>query len=498
MKKSLIIPIVISLSPAVCAADLGIRANDANPAWVDQGIAVMQTPSALSRSFFGIEYPSTAGQDEMTLQAGFWRIRPSGSCSWREINVAPGVFNWAALDAQVAAARALGLRVILPLGGTPEWAATDPTSGDPRWGAGSSSRPRDLSTWSEYVYTLSSRYRQQIDAYEIWPEADSFTCWSDDMTTLAEMTRLAYFLIKSNDPSATVICASMGTRRIASQSHIANYYAALKAEGYPFDAWGLLGYPDGPDRETHYLENITIWQELVVRVVGDVQDPALAKPVFDLSLNFGLPGPRDLPGNDHGGEQTVEMMLNGYAAAAGLGIDVCVWNGYESSFFDQPLGACIRPDDGSADAFNWMVTAASTSGSIPTFGDWQATQVPRFVDWLAEHGLSSTLSGETRSSRGYPLLLHFAYGVDPDRPIPAKRLPHLQGDGSGGPTFRFAVPKAAVGVTITPEFSASLGGAWSNMTAQAEWVGEDATDAYYEVSPPSDSQTGFFRLHLAQ
>jgi hypothetical protein len=58
------------------------------------------------------------------------------SASWRQIETAPGVYNFTAVDADVAKAEALGKRILLNLAGTPTFWASKPTQTGSFFGGG--------------------------------------------------------------------------------------------------------------------------------------------------------------------------------------------------------------------------------------------------------------------------------------------------------------------------------------------------------------------------
>ncbi len=73
--------------------------------------------------FFGMVVKQPGLQP--AVQAGARRLWDSG-VSWAALEPAPGSFNWAILDQEVAAAEAAGAEVTLTLGMTPTWASSQP------------------------------------------------------------------------------------------------------------------------------------------------------------------------------------------------------------------------------------------------------------------------------------------------------------------------------------------------------------------------------------
>jgi uncharacterized protein YjbI with pentapeptide repeats len=170
--------------------------------------------------------------------------------AWRDVNPAPGVFDWSILDRRVAQVESWGGRPLLVLGLTPQWAAADPAAGDPRWGPGSASPPVDFANWALYVQAVSSRYGDRIGAYELWNEANLKTFWQGTPEQMAELSLLSYPIIKQNSPNATVLTPSVTTRLSSGGRFTAGYLTSLEAGGsdldsLPFDAFAIHTYPAG-------------------------------------------------------------------------------------------------------------------------------------------------------------------------------------------------------------------------------------------------------------
>src|SRR3979409_1516399 len=83
--------------------------------------------------------------------------------------------NFALLDSQVAAARRLGLGVLISLGGSPQACSIRPRPADlsscPSRGA------RELRAYAAYVRTVVRRYRGRVGYYESWVEPNHRSFW---------------------------------------------------------------------------------------------------------------------------------------------------------------------------------------------------------------------------------------------------------------------------------------------------------------------------------
>jgi Bacterial Ig domain len=133
----------------------------------------------------------------------------------------------ARLRADVAAYRARGIRTLFVVSSTPAWAA------GPR-GAGLAG-PRDPEDYARFVGELA-RLVPDVEAIEIWNEADEGTFWAGgpEPGAYAALLRASYAAIKAQDPGITVVSTGM----------VANNYEFLSdmydaGAGGSFDAVGV-------------------------------------------------------------------------------------------------------------------------------------------------------------------------------------------------------------------------------------------------------------------
>ncbi len=91
------------------------------------------------------------------------------TADWSEIESRQGTRTWGGLDDAVNAARAVGLRVVLVLFGTPRWAspATGEELNDPSIYA--RQPPRRLEDWEAFVMAVAERYKDRVRDWQIWP-----------------------------------------------------------------------------------------------------------------------------------------------------------------------------------------------------------------------------------------------------------------------------------------------------------------------------------------
>ena len=118
--------------------------------------------------------------------------------------------DFALLDSQVAAARRLGLGVLVSLGGSPQACSIRPRPADlsscPPRGA------RELRAYAAYVRTVVRRYRGRVGYYESWVEPNHRSFWptGPDPVEYAALARAEYGALHNADPHARLILAGTG------------------------------------------------------------------------------------------------------------------------------------------------------------------------------------------------------------------------------------------------------------------------------------------------
>ena len=356
------------------------------------GMAIFQTD--------GNSNPFLSVGPEVGWNAGLEGLRPLGSplyrlwdmkVAWRDVNPAPGVFDWSILDRRIAQTEAWGGKPLMVLGLTPQWAASDPNAGDPRWGAGTASAPASLDSWRAYVRALVQRYGDRIGAYETWNEANLQTFWQGSAAELADMVRIANEEIKAGS-SATVLLPSVTTRLAGGYKFTQALLEALgdNPENF-FDAFAIHTYPKGSAGATYKdncqvtttpfdcidtldpraaaaqrFDDIRTWQQKVVEQVGE-NSLVLSKGLWDTEVNYGLAGPGINPPVDWSDAQGAELISYTYADSRALGIDATFWYEFTAAPYDL-LGVQLTPQTPLTQAayFALPATPTGTSGQNPT------------------------------------------------------------------------------------------------------------------------------------
>jgi hypothetical protein len=196
--------------------------------------------------------------------------------NWPYIQPSQGVYKWSNLDAWVRVAKQHNVSFHFAFEGVPQWAASDLSTCHPIY-LNFTNCPPNIQYWDDYVTALVTRYKGQIQYYELWNEPDqSPTIAISDMVTL---TNHAYNIIRSIDPSAKIISPS-----ILNTSYADQYYAAggttsvdiIGMHAYSDPALGLD--PEGLTPSRYLLEGV-----LSIISKYDLQD----KPLWDTEGSFG-------------------------------------------------------------------------------------------------------------------------------------------------------------------------------------------------------------------
>ena len=190
--------------PLGCAVSSSAGANSAA-----QQLQLQTDTSIVSPAFFGMVVQGAGTVPAVVTGA---RRLWDPSVIWAALEPQRGVFAWAALDAEVAAAEAAGAKITLVLGMTPAWASSAPSQSS-AYGPGATAMPASLADWDEYVAAVATRYGGRITAYQVWDSPENSTEWSgsaasvgSDMATLAAHAATA---VHAGDGAAQIVSPSL-------------------------------------------------------------------------------------------------------------------------------------------------------------------------------------------------------------------------------------------------------------------------------------------------
>lgn len=136
-----------------------------------------------------------------------WRLWDA-DVTWPDLEPIKGQWQFGRLDRYLSLAQQHGTGVLLPLAGSPPWASARPQVAT-NYTPGFSAEPANIDDWRTYVRTVASRYKGQIQAYEIWNEPNLREFYSGTVDQLVTLTNEAAQIIHSVDPHAIVVSPSV-------------------------------------------------------------------------------------------------------------------------------------------------------------------------------------------------------------------------------------------------------------------------------------------------
>ncbi len=302
-------------------------------------------------------------------EGGAWASAPFGALrlwdngtAWSQIELAKGQFKWDNLDGVVETAESRGLTDILyVMGTTPDWAAANPeklnASDYPQPGAAEA--PANIADWSEWVTAVVTRYKGRISSYQIWNEANLANFFNGTPAQMAELTKVAYDIIKAIDPEAQVVSASPSTRLVKSfDRFFPAYLEELAALDWPVDVIAIHTYPDATG-------DPSIRAALILKAIDVLKaSGAPTLPLWDTELNYGLAGPGDIPKQEITGARAAGFVVRTFIDDLRLGVDRSYWYIWTLKPYDLLGVQAYSGSDGEQGFFavNDWVTGATFGG----------------------------------------------------------------------------------------------------------------------------------------
>jgi hypothetical protein len=244
-------------------------------------------PGTVSSTFFGVHdhepigEPSAAGWPDAPV--GSFRAWDAG-VTWRDIEVAPGEFDFSRLDAIVDTAEQNDSDVLLVMGQTPAFHAVDPAS-ESFSGEGASSPPK-MAAWRFYVRTLAERYADRPVILQVWNEANVDGFWRGTPQEMADLTAAAHDVIADVDPEALLVSPATVTRLSSQRKWIDDFYGT-SVDGAPvadfLDVVSLQLYPVAEGTPETSLE-------LLAAMRSVLESHGVDKPIWNTEINYGLTG----------------------------------------------------------------------------------------------------------------------------------------------------------------------------------------------------------------
>jgi alpha-D-ribose 1-methylphosphonate 5-triphosphate synthase subunit PhnH len=303
--------------------------------------ALAQTPSSvpIPPSLFGnhlindLDWPTVP----------FAALGKGTGVAWSAIEPTKGSYNWARLDERVDTASSHGVSIFYAGGGVPPWAAADTsTCHSGVWGPYCTSTVANMQDWVDFMTELVSRYKGRIQVYELWNEPqNSFT---GTYAELVALTQQEYNIIRSIDPSATILSPSMVSYGYA---YLDNYFAAGGTRG--IDAVAIHTYPN-PTNDI--AEVVTGSMTTTIKTVMSKYGLS-GKPLWDTEGSWGNTSSGAITDPD----LRTAFVARSYLLHWSIGITRFYWYAWDSQAWGNLWSSTSGPSEAAiayGQVYNWM------------------------------------------------------------------------------------------------------------------------------------------------
>jgi hypothetical protein len=387
---------IVLLAATLAGCSLG---SDASPKAVQASPSpsTSPTPSPTPSGPEPIESTFFGSHDHDPVAS--WPDGPVGSLrawdagvTWREIETAPGQYDFGRLDALVDQAEQHDSDVLLVLGQTPTFHATDPAA-ESFYGAGASSPP-DPAAWTKYVHTVAKRYAGRPVILQVWNEANVSGFWSGTQQQMADLTKAAHDALDGITPRPTLVAPALVTRLTSQRAWIDAFYGT-SVDGTPVadfvDVVSLQLYPAAEGTPETSME-------LLTGIRSTLAAHGVQKPIWNTEINYGLTGQ---PVDPFPEREQVRDVVATYLLNAANGVTRVYWYGWDQQSI---VGVLLTEADGvtltkAGDAFvtvhDWMLGATVTGCEQDAQKTWTCTldhpDGPRTVYWNADQSARVTV-----------------------------------------------------------------------------------------------------------
>lgn len=322
------------------------------------GSLIVSAPAAsavnpLPDEAFGMHVPTISQGTTPGITYGSIRLWDSG-VAWGQVQQKKNLFWWNGMNDSIARSNEQGAEILYVLGSTPTWAASNKKQGRyPNRGAASMPKRKD---WQRWVRTVTQRYGDSIGAYQIWNEANLKDFWRGSPKQMAILTADAYRIIKQNDPTATVVAASSTVRlEPAYKRFFPKYLNELRKRNWPVDAIAIHTYPSGQGTPADRVRYIQQTKADMARAGVPAN-----KQLWDTEVNYGIPGPGPIPGQQITGQTAADWVARTYLDNLILGVDRAYW--YYWSPANNRIG--ITMQDGTTGAIGYQTVESWSANSF--------------------------------------------------------------------------------------------------------------------------------------
>ena len=274
-----------------------------------------KAPAKVTSRFFGLHAPQLATAFP-GARVGAVNLTTNG-VYWRDIETAPGVFDFTRLDALVTQAHLHGAQPLLVLGQTPAFHSTKPGS-QQVWAT-----VPQLAAWKTYVTKTVAHYGTRVD-YEIWPEANISTNWAGTPRQLATLVSAASTIIHRAAPRAVVVSPAMVLRLPYEQRSMNAFFAQKvggKRIGQYVDAVGIDAYPLQKGTPEDSLGLITKARHILA-------SHHVTAPLWNVEINYGVAGGGKPIAHHSSGTKQASYVVRTYVLNAAARVKRVYWLGW--------------------------------------------------------------------------------------------------------------------------------------------------------------------------
>jgi len=128
----------------------------------------------------------------------FWRLWDA-YVFWPDLEKEHNQWHFETLDKHVEIAEKNSYTIVLTLGQTPYWAASNPYIKSPYGDRVKPVAPKSIDLWANYIRVVGTRYKGRIKYWEIWNEPDIFLFYNGSIQKMVELAKVAYEILKEID-----------------------------------------------------------------------------------------------------------------------------------------------------------------------------------------------------------------------------------------------------------------------------------------------------------
>jgi hypothetical protein len=267
-----------------------------------------------------------------TAPFGAWRLHDVTGAKWFQLESASGVPDFRLLDRYVELGASHGVELLLTLGQTPGWAASNGSASVGADKGDFRAQPPRLSAWHDYVQAVATRYKGKIPAYEIWNEPNLKMFYDGTPEQLVELTREASQVLKTVDPAVVVVSPSFTA--IYGLPALEKFLKAGGGKYVDVIAYHFYGRAYGGSPE----ENIPP----IVKGIRDLQAKygLSDKPIWNTETGYCIENPAkptdpDKLNSFHCSQllpvdRAAAYLARSYILSAWLGVDRLYWYGWDN------------------------------------------------------------------------------------------------------------------------------------------------------------------------